>query len=54
LVFLTLREKHRSRVFENRELKRICGPMREEVAGSWRRLHNKELHELYASPDILG
>jgi hypothetical protein len=39
-------------VFENRLL-RICGPKREEVAGGWRILHNEELHNLYASPNII-
>jgi hypothetical protein len=39
-------------VFENRVLRRIFGPKREEVAGAWRRLHNEELHNLNASPDI--
>jgi hypothetical protein len=46
-----LREEHRLRVFENRVL-RIFGPKREE--GSWRKLHNDELHELYSSLNILG
>jgi hypothetical protein len=41
-------------VFENRVLRRIFGSKREEVAGDWRRLHNKELHNLYASPKIIG
>jgi hypothetical protein len=50
---LTLREEHRLRVFENRVLRRICGPKREEVVGGWRRLHNEELHNLYTSPDII-
>jgi hypothetical protein len=49
-----LREKHKLRVFENRVLRRIFGPKREEVAGDWRRLRNKELHNLYASPNIIG
>jgi hypothetical protein len=40
-------------VFENRVLRRIFGPKREEVAGGWRRLHNEELHNLYASPSIV-
>jgi hypothetical protein len=44
---LTLREEHRFRAFENRELRRIFGPKSEEVAGGWRRLHNEELHNLY-------
>jgi hypothetical protein len=43
---LTLREGGRLRVFENRVLRRICGPNRNEVIGEWRRLHNKELHAL--------
>ena len=48
---LTLREECRLRVFENRILKRIFGPKREEN-GEWRRLHSKELHSLYHSPNI--
>jgi hypothetical protein len=49
---LTLREEHRLRVFENRKLRRIFGPKREED-GSWRKLHNDELHNLYSSPKIV-
>jgi hypothetical protein len=48
-----IREGHRLRVFENRALRRIFGPKREEVAGGWRRLHNEELHNLHTSPDII-
>jgi hypothetical protein len=51
--FLTLREEHRLRMFENRMLRRIFGPKREEVAGGWRRLHNEELHNVYASTNII-
>jgi hypothetical protein len=40
-------------VFENRVLRRIFGPKRDEVAGEWRKLHNKELHDLYSSPSII-
>jgi hypothetical protein len=40
-------------VFENRVLRRIFGPKRDEVAGEWRNLHNKEPHNLYSSPDIV-
>jgi hypothetical protein len=40
-------------VFQNRVLRRIFGPKREEVAGGWRRLHNEELHNLYTSPNII-
>jgi hypothetical protein len=49
---LTLREEHRLRVFENRVLRRIFGPKRDEMAGGWRKLHNEELHGLYSSPSI--
>jgi hypothetical protein len=49
---LTLREEHRLRVFENRVLRRIFGPNREED-GSWRKLHNDELHRLCSSPNIV-
>jgi hypothetical protein len=38
-------------MFENRVLKRIFGPKRDKVTGEWRRLHNKELHDLYSSPN---
>jgi hypothetical protein len=50
---LTLREEHRLRVFENRVLRRIFGPKREEVTGEWRKLHSRKLHNLYSSPDII-
>jgi hypothetical protein len=50
--FLTLREEHRVKEFENRVLKRISEPKREEWEGGWRKLHNEKLHNLYASPDI--
>jgi hypothetical protein len=49
----TLREEHRLRVFENRVLRRICGPKRDEVTGEWRKLHNEELHDLYSLPSII-
>jgi hypothetical protein len=50
---LALREEHRLRVFEDRVLRRISGPKREEVTGGWRKLHNEELHNLYSSPSII-
>jgi hypothetical protein len=50
---MTLREEHRLRVFENRVLRRIFGPKRDEVMGGWRKLHNEELRDLYFSPSII-
>jgi hypothetical protein len=48
----TLREEHRLRVFENRVLRRIFRPKMEED-GSWKKMHNDELHSLYSSPNIV-
>jgi hypothetical protein len=48
-----LREEYSLKVSENRVLRRIFGPKWEEVAGSWRRLHNEELHNLYTPPHII-
>ncbi|KAJ4444834.1 hypothetical protein ANN_06631 [Periplaneta americana] len=50
---LTLSEKQRLRVFENKVLRKIFGAKRDEVTGEWRKLHNAELHALYSSPDII-
>ena len=50
---LTLREERRIRVFENRVLRRIFGPKRDEVTEEWRKLHNEELNDLYYSPNIV-
>jgi hypothetical protein len=50
---LTLREERRLRIFENRVLRRIFGPKRDEVTGGWRKLLNEELHGLYSSPSIV-
>jgi hypothetical protein len=50
---LTLRQEHRLRVFENKVLRRIFGPKRDEVTGGWRKLHNEELHDFYPSPSII-
>jgi hypothetical protein len=50
---LTLKEEHRLRAFENKVLRRIFGPRRDEVTGGWRKLHNGELRELYSSPSFI-
>jgi hypothetical protein len=50
---LTLTEEHRLRMFENRVLKKIFGPNREEVTGEWGKLHNEELCHLYSSPNMM-
>jgi hypothetical protein len=50
---LTLKEEHKLRVFENKVLRKIFGPKRDEETGEWRILHNVELHTLYSSPDIV-
>jgi hypothetical protein len=50
---LTLREEHRLRVFENRVLRRIFGPKRDEVRREWRKLPNEELRDLFSLPSII-
>jgi len=51
---LTLREERRLRIYENRVLRRIFGPKRDEVRGEWRKLNNEELNELYSYPMLCG
>ena len=50
---MTLREERRLRVFENRVLRRVFGPKRDEVTGEWRQLHNEELIDLYSLLNIV-
>jgi len=50
---LTLREERRLKVSENGVLRRIFEPRRDEVTEEWRKLHNKELNNLYSSPNIV-
>jgi len=49
---LTLRKERRLRVFENRVLRRIFGPKRDELTVEWRKLHNEELYDIYSSLNI--
>jgi hypothetical protein len=48
---LTGKEEHRLRVFESTVLMRILGPKKDEVTIGWRKLHNKELHDLHSKPE---
>ena len=48
-----MREERRLRVSQNRVLRRIFGPKRDEVRRQWRKLHNEELNDLYCSPNIV-
>ena len=49
---LTFSVEHTLRVFENKMLRRIFGPKRDEITGEWRKLHNEELNDLYCSSNI--
>jgi hypothetical protein len=48
-----MREERRLRVFENKVLRRIVGPKRDEITQEWRKLHKDELSDLYCSPNII-
>ena len=48
-----MREERRLRVFENRVLRRVFGPKRDDVTGEWKKLHNEELSDLYSLPNIV-
>jgi hypothetical protein len=50
---LTLREEGRLRVCQNRAMRRIFGPKRDERIEEWRKLHNEELNELYSLPNVI-
>jgi hypothetical protein len=48
-----MREEGRVRVFENRALRRMFGPQKDELTGEWERLHNEELYALYSSRNFI-
>jgi len=48
-----LEEERKLSVFDNRVLRRTCGPRRDKVTGEWRTLHNEDLNDLYLSPNIV-
>jgi hypothetical protein len=50
---VTLREEHRLRVFENRVLRRMFGPKRDEMTGSWRKLHKEESTNLHSTSNVI-
>jgi hypothetical protein len=52
-LFCNIREEHRLKAYENRELRRILVSKRSDMTGSWRKLHNEGLYNLYYSPDII-
>ena len=49
-----MREERRLRVFENRVLRKVFGPKKDEVTGEWRKVHNEELNYLYSLPILCG
>jgi len=51
---LTLREKRRLRMFENRILGKVFGPRRDEVTGEWRKLYNEEINNVFCSPIFIS
>ena len=53
IITIIMREERRLRVFENRVLRRVFGPKRDEVTGEWRKLHNEEISDLYSLPNIV-
>ena len=50
---VALREEHRLRVFENRVLRKILGPKRDEATGEWRRRYNEEINDLYCLANVI-
>ena len=50
---LTLRQKHKQQLFQNRVLRKTLGPNRDEITGEWRKLYNEELDDMYSLPNII-
>ena len=53
ILLMFVWEERRLRVFENRVLRKVFGPKRDEVTGEWKKLHNEELNDLYSLPNIV-
>jgi hypothetical protein len=51
--FRTLKEEHRLRIFEDKELRRLFAPRRNEVTGGWKKLHNEEHRDMYSAPSLI-
>jgi hypothetical protein len=53
MIIIAIIVNYGLRIYENRVLRRMFGPKRDEVTSGWRKLHNEELHDFYFSPSII-